>query len=527
MAAVFREYRAIMHPLFLFIGFIIVSLAAGCRQQDRLQESFQVEESTIEAIQKSMESGQLTAGELVSLYLERIETLDSAGPNINSILEVNPDAIEIAEVLDAEREAKGARGPMHGVPVIIKESIQTGDRMQTTAGSLALEGLIAPEDAFVVRKLRDAGAIILAKANLHEFSFGFLTVSSRGGQTRNPYSLDHYPGGSSGGTAASIAANLGAVGIGEDTGGSIRVPASFNSLVGIRPTLGLVSRAGIVPLAPTRDIAGPMTRTVADAAVLLGVIAGYDPEDPATAVCAGQVPDSYTQFLDRDGLKGARIGVLRAFFGTGLEEEIEVSTLIEAAIEEMAQLGAEIVDPVSIPHLDEISDREKYPFQGYTEFKFAIRDYLTGLGPAAPVRTLEEIIATGRTDPALEGALKASVQAESLTDPRYLETVWVTHRLARQGILVAMADHGLDALVHPAVLRPPAEIGKPQLGWEITSLSPRAGFPSIVVPAGFTREGLPVGIEFLGREFSEPRLLALAYSFEKGTRHRRPPSFPR
>lgn len=511
----------------LFTGVILLCISTGaCTQEAAEAQPFQLEEATIEDIQQAMKSGKLTAHELVSMYIERIEALDTSGPNLKSILEINPDALDIAQALDAEREEKGARGRLHGIPVILKESIATGDRMQTTAGSAALEGLLAPEDAFIVKRLREAGAIVLAKANLHEFSYGFTTTSSRGGQTLNPYALNRYPGGSSGGTGAAIAANLGAVGIGEDTGGSIRVPASFNSLVGIRPTLGLVSRTGIVPLAPSLDIAGPMTRTVADAAAVLDAIAGYDPEDPITAASVGKIPRSYTDFLDRDGLRGARIGVLRAFFGTEDREEQEVSAVIEAAVEELKALGAEIVDPVTIPHLAEILDRAKYPFQGLTEFKFAIRDYLARLGPVAPVRTLEEIIATGRTSPVVDRVLQLSVQAKSLDDPQYLETVAVTHRLARQGILVSMAEHDLDALVHPAILRPPARIGEQQLGWEITALSPRAGFPSIVVPAGFTKEGLPVGIEFLGREFSEPRLIVLAYSFEQGTNHRRPPSFP-
>ena len=512
----------------------MILITIACEQREKRQELFQLEEATIEDIQAVMESGQLTAKELVSMYIERIKSLDKGGPKINSILEINPDAMHIAEAMDAEWEEKGQRGRLHGIPVILKESLATGDRMQTTAGSAALEGLVAPDDAFIVRKLREAGAIILAKANLHEFSFGFTTTSSRGGQTLNPYALTHYPGGSSGGTGAAIAANLGAVGIGEDTGGSIRVPASFNALVGIRPTLGLVSRTGIVPLATSRDIAGPMTRTVTDAAVVLDVIAGYDPEDPVTVASVGKIPNFYTDSLDRDGLKGARIGVLRAFFGTEHPEEREVSAVIEAAIEKMKELGAEIVDPVVIPRLSEIQNSEKYPFEGFTEFKFAIADFLAKFGALAPVRTLEEIIATGRTHPVIEQRLRQSVKAKSLNDPRYLETVAVVHRLARQGILVALAEHHLDALVHPAVLWPPAKIGEEQLGWDgvsgedphgHTGLSPRAGFPSIVVPAGFTKEGLPVGIEFLGSEFSEPKLISLAYSFEQATNHRRPPPF--
>lgn len=463
----------------------------------------------------------MTSLELVSSCLDRIEELNG---RLRAILVTNPDALATAKRLDEERDSRGPRGPLHGMPVIVKDSIVTRDRMPTTAGTRAFESYMSSKDAFLIAKLREAGAVILAKSNLHELSFGFATYSTLGGQTVNPYSPSRQPGGSSGGTAVAVTTHMGVVGIGEDTAGSIRVPSAFNSLVGIRPTVGLVSRTGLVPLSPSRDTAGPMTRTVADAAAVLDAISGYDPADPLTASSVGRIPKTYTSFLKRDGLLGARIGVVRSLFGTQTSGSTAVNAVIDAAIRAMVTLGGTLIDPVQVPHLHEINDREKYVFEGFAEWRPAFEAFLRWARLEAPFKSFEELAASGVYEPVrmmIERALQSAAPAENI---EYLRTIGIAQRLAAVGVMQAMADHNLDALVYPAVQELPAKIGEMQGGTVTAGLAARARFPSIVVPAGFTDDGLPVGIEFLARAYEEPRLIELAFSFEQATSFRKDPT---
>lgn len=476
---------------------------------------FELIEATIMDIQKAMDAGKLTAKELVQMYLDRIEKYDDQGPAINAIITVNPDALKIAEELDKERAEKGPRSLLHGIPIIVKDNYDTAD-MPTTAGCTCLEDSIPPDDAYQIQKLKEAGAIILAKSNLAEFAFTYLTNSSLGGQTLNPYDLTRYPGGSSGGTGAALAANFGVAGLGTDTGGSIRVPSSFNSLVGIRPTIGLTSRDGIIPLALTQDVGGPMARTVADAVIVLDAISGYDPADVVTARSVGEVPASYTEFLKEDGLEGKRIGVIRDLFGSNPE----VVSIMDAAVKDMERLGATVIE-VTVPNLDEIVS---YPSLSGWEFKFQLNDYLATLGDRAPYKSLSEIIESGEYDPSIESSLIAREARESLDAEEYKDIVLFRTKLTQESLLKVMADYDLDALVYPTSTEPPAKIGENQNAGSGNRLSPFSGFPAITVPAGFTTDGLPVGIEFLGRAFSEPVLIEIAYSYEQGTHHRVPPA---
>ncbi|MNK08753.1 Glutamyl-tRNA(Gln) amidotransferase subunit A [compost metagenome] len=487
---------------------------------DRLSEylkPFKLEESSIADMQKAMEHGTLTSKQLVQMYLDRIQKYDDQGVKINAVLSLNPNALQIAEALDQERKTNGPRGPLHGIPVLVKDNYDTKD-MPTTAGCICLKDSIPAQDADQIAKLKQAGAIILGKTNLHEFAFGITTSSSLGGQTLNPYALDHYPGGSSGGTGAALAANFAAAGMGTDTGGSIRIPSSFNSLVGIRPTVGLSSRDGIIPLALTQDVGGPMARSVADAAILLEATAGYDPDDIATAYSVGHIPKNYTQFLDANGLKGARIGVATELFGTK-PEELPVSNVVNQAVNEVKSLGATAV-PIQIPNLAAIM---KYPSLSSYEFKFQLNDYLKELGPTAPYHSLTEIINSGQFDKSQEASMKSRDARTTLDEPEYKDIVLNRTKITRESLLKVMADNNLDAIVYPTTTEPAALIGKNQNSGSNNRLSPYSGFPAITVPAGFTSDGLPVGIEFLGRAFDEGTLIKLAYSFEQGTHHREAP----
>ncbi|CAM3586368.1 amidase family protein [Marinicrinis lubricantis] len=476
---------------------------------------FELLEATIMDIQAAMDAGKITSKELVQMYIDRIEEYDDQGPSINAIITVNPAAVEIAEALDKEREEKGPRSLLHGIPVIVKDNYDTAD-METTAGCLCLDDSLPPDDAFQIKKLKEAGAIILAKSNLSEFAFSFLTNSSMGGQTLNPYDLTRYPGGSSGGTAAALAANFGVAGLGTDTGGSIRLPSTLNSLVGIRPTIGLTSRDGIIPLALTQDVGGPMARTVEDAAIILDAISGYDPSDIVTARSVGEIPVSYTDYLDKDGLNGARIGVIRDLFGTEPEHEA-VNSVIDTAIADMEKLGATVMD-VEVPHLEEIL---QYPSLSSWEFKFQLNDYLASLGEDAPYQTLEEIIASEQFDPSIESSLVSRNERETLEDAEYQDIVLNRTKLTQESLLKVMADYDLDALIYPSSTNTAAKIGENQSAGSNNRLSPFSGFPAVTVPAGYTAdENLPVGIEFLGRAFSEPVLIKLAYAYEQGTLHR-------
>lgn len=481
-------------------------------------QPFEVEEATIADMQKAMEQGKLTSVQLVQMYLDRIEQYDDQGPSLNAVLTINNDALDIAAELDAERTRTGARSNLHGIPVLVKDNYDTND-MPTSAGCLCLKDSVPDEDAEQIARLKEAGAIILGKTNLHEFAFGITTSSSLGGQTLNPYALDHYPGGSSGGTGAAIAANFAAAGLGTDTGGSIRIPSSFNSLVGIRPTIGLASRDGIIPLALTQDVGGPMARTVEDAAIMLDAIAGYDPEDVVTAASVGQIPESYTDNLDADALEGARIGVATELFGSSSDAEQETSSIIYNAIDEIERLGATAIE-IQLPNLAELA---KYPSLSSYEFKFQLNDYLEGLGEDAPYSTLSEIIASGNYDLDQEQSMKSRDARETLETEEYKDIVLKRTKLAKDALLKVMADNNLDAIVYPSTTQAAAVIGEPQNVGGNNRLSAFSGFPAITVPAGFTTDGLPVGIEFLGRAYDEGKLIKLAYSYEQGTQHRKAP----
>ncbi len=493
---------------------------------------FEWDEATIAQLQTALAAGRETAATLTHKYLHRIAEIDQRGPELKAVLETNPDAMAIARSLDAERKAKGPRGPLHGIPVLVKDNLDTHDRMMTTAGSLALLGSRPARDSFVVERLRAAGAVILGKTNLSEWANFRSSRSSsgwsgRGGQTKNPYALDRNPSGSSSGSGAAVAANLCAVAIGTETDGSIISPSTVNGIVGLKPTVGLVSRAGIIPISASQDTAGPMARTVTDAAILLSAIAGIDPRDQATALSSGKMESDYTKFLRPDGLRGARIGVVRRLFQPGARSE----GLMTAVIAAMKEQGAEIIDPTDIPTLGQFGDSE-FEVLLY-EFKAGLNAYLAQLGPSAPVRTLEEIIAFNEANKAKElpffgqeTFLKAQAKGP-LTEPAYLEAVAKNHRLARaEGIDAVMTELRLDALVGPSG----GPAGKTDLIYGdrgvggSSSLAAVAGYPNITVPAGAVA-GLPAGISFFGRAFSEPTLLRLAYAFEQATRHRRPPKF--
>lgn len=477
---------------------------------------FSVEEATIQDLARAMASGQVTSEKLVELYLERIATYDKQGPKLNAILEVNPDALFIARALDRERQTAGPRGPLHGIPVLIKDNIDTHDKLHTSAGSLALATSVAPRDAFIAAKLREAGAVILGKANMTEFA-NFMTknmpggYSSRGGQVINPYLHTLTPSGSSAGSGVAPAANLTAVAVGTETSGSILSPANNNSIVGIKPTVGLISRTGIIPIAFSQDTAGPMTRTVADSATLLGALVGVDQEDPATAASVGRAYKDYTQFLDRDGLRGARIGVPDGKFWEQVSEDEK--RLFAAAVAVMQELGAEVIDPVAVA-----GSAEGYWQSNVLvyEFKTALNAYLAALGPGAPVRSLSEIIAFNNRNP--EATLRygqtlladADRTSGNLTEPEYLlDRLKDIRRSRQEGIDASLAAHKLDALLFPG-------------SWGCW-LPARAGYPSIIVPAGYTTEGKPMGVTFTGRAWSEPTLIRLGYAFEQATKHRVPP----
>ena len=494
---------------------------------------FDLEEVTIAALQAGMTSGKYTAKGLTTAYLQRIEELDRKGPALHAVLETNPDALAQATALDAERKAKGPRGPLHGVPVLVKDNVATKDRMQSTAGSLALVGVTPPRDAFVVDRLRAAGAVILGKANLSEWANFRSTHSSsgwsgRGGQCRNPYALDRTPSGSSSGSGVAVSANLCAVAIGTETDGSIVSPSTCCGIVGIKPTLGLVSRAGIIPIAHSQDTAGPMARTVSDAATLLGALTGADSRDDATAASAGQSRSDYTTFLEPNGLKGARLGVCRSHF-MGYSQGTDA--LMETAIDVLKRAGAVIVDPADIATAGQTDDSE-FAVLLY-EFKADLIRYLADWAPGGP-KTLEDLIAFNERSKDKELTYfgqEIFVQAQAkgpLTDQDYLKALDKDHLLMRtQGIDAVMTDQKLDALIAPT--GGPASLidlvnGDPGGGGSFSSPAAVAGYPHVTVPMGYVR-GLPVGLSFVGRPWSEGVLITLAYAYEQATRMRRPPKF--
>lgn len=499
----------------------------------RTEAAFQLEEATVKQLQAAQSSGAQTAQALAEAYLARIDELDKRGPAINSVIELNPDALSIAEQLDAECKAGKVRGPLHGIPVLIKDNIDTHDRMMTTAGSLALAGSIAPRDAFIVEQLRKAGAVILGKTNLSEWanfrsSKSISGWSGRGGQTKNPYALDRNPCGSSSGSGAAAAANLCAVAIGTETDGSIVCPSTANGLVGIKPTLGLVSRAGIIPIAHSQDTAGPMARTVADAAALLNALRGVDWRDSLTTTSITRADPDYTRFLTPGGIMAsARLGIVRKSFG--FNEHVD--KLMEEAIEVMHKLGAIIIDPANVPTSGQFDDSE-FEVLLY-EFKADLNAYLKTLGPNAPVKTMKDIIAFNEKNADRElkffgqdTMLKAQAKGD-LNSPAYRRALAKNHLLTRaRGIDAVMTKYRLDALIAPT--GGPAwttdHLNGDHYTGGFSSAAAVAGYPHITVPAGFVF-GLPVGISFAGRAWSEPKLISLAYAFEQATKHRKPPQF--
>jgi amidase len=494
--------------------------------------SFELAEVTIRELQGKMRSGELTAHSLAEKYLGRIEALDKRGPAINSVIELNPDALSIADGLDKERKQNKLRGPLHGIPVLIKDNIDTADRMATTAGSLAMIGSKPLKDSFVAQRLRAAGAVILGKANLSEWanirsSHSTSGWSGRGGLTRNPYVLDRNACGSSSGSGAAVSANLCAVAIGTETDGSIVCPSSANGIVGIKPTVGLVSRAGIIPISHTQDGAGPMARTVTDAAILLGALTGVDPEDGATSASQSKSFIDYTRYLDPKGLQGAKIGVVRKYFGFN----DAVDALMNSAIEAIKRAGATIIDPADIETIGKFDDTELTVFM--YELKADLNAYLARLGPSAPVHTLKEIIEFNDKNRDKEMPyfgqdlfLKAEAKGP-LTEKEYLDALAKNQQLSRkEGIDAVMDKFQLDALIAPT--------GNPAWDTDLvngdhvtggsSTAAAVAGYPNINVPAGEVF-GLPVGISFFGRPWSEPVLIKFAYAFEQATKLRKPPQF--
>jgi amidase len=494
--------------------------------------AFELDETTVAELQEAMGDGSMTARKIAELYLERIEAIDRNGPSLNSVIVTNPDALEIADRLDEERRSGSVRGSLHGIPVLLKDNIDTGDRMPTTAGSLALSGTIASRDSFVAARLREAGAVILGKTNLSEWANFRSERSSSGwsgvlGQTKNPYALDRNPCGSSSGSGVAVSANLATLAVGTETDGSVVCPSNANGIVGIKPTVGLVSRSGIVPIAHSQDTAGPMARSVRDAAILLTAMAAEDPDDPATTDVAAGRHDDYSKFLDEGALAGKKIGVWRERLG--FHERVDA--VMESALEAMRAAGADLVDPVELPGVRDVGEHE-YEVLLY-EFRTNIEKYLAGRGADTTVRTLEELIAFNEANreremPYFEQEifLKA-IEKGPLTDSAYIEARAACLRLTRdEGIDKAVGEHGLDAIVGPT--GGPAWVTDLVNGDHFGGGSSRAaavsGYPSVTVPAGFVH-GLPVGISFVGPAWSEPTILAIAYAFEQVTGARRPPRY--
>jgi Asp-tRNA(Asn)/Glu-tRNA(Gln) amidotransferase A subunit family amidase len=484
--------------------------------------AFALEEATVTSIHAALRAGAVTCQQVVRGYLERIEAYDDKGPAINAILAVYPRALEVAARLDRERAAGGAMRPLHCIPIILKDNYDTAD-MPTTGGSVTLAKSIPPDDAFVVKRFRDADAIILAKANLTELALTGVTVSSLGGQTKNPYDLTRTPGGSSGGTGAAIAANFGVLGTGSDTGQSTRSPSSANSLVGLRPTRGLISRDGIMPFSATQDEIGPITRTVEDAARMLEVMAGYDPADPITAFSAGHTPASYVAALDRDALKGARIGLLTDVIGSD-PIHAPVNRVVDQAVSRMTALGATVVR-VSIPELGSLTRNLSLMA---LEFQPTLNRYLASLGPNAPVKTFAEFMARGQMHPSLRNVLEGYLRVTNGPDlPEYQKQLNRRGAL-RQAIMTVIAANNLDALLYPHQRRLVVPIGEDQADRNGV-LSNGTGFPALTFPGGFSPPtpnapiGVPVGLELLGPEWREATLLTLAYAYEQATQARKPP----
>jgi amidase len=516
-------------------GMAVAPLLGACASVGGVRRDPTVEEATIAELQEAMQSGRLTAAGLVDVYRQRIEAIDRSGPTLRSVQEINPDAPAIAAALDAERRTRGPRGPLHGIPILLKDNIATADKLETTAGALALVGARPREDATIARRLREAGAVILGKASMSEWAYfksapGSSGWSGRSGQSRNPYALDRTPCGSSSGSAIAVAASLVTVSIGTETDGSIVCPSGVNGVVGIKPTVGLTSRAGVIPISATQDTVGPFGRTVADAATVLGALVGVDPRDAASQASAGKSTPDYRVALERDGLRGARIGVPRdGYFGYSAKAD----AVVNEALTVMQSLGAVVVDPVKIPNFDRAALTASERIVLLYEFKAGVNAYLADLAPGAKVKTLEDVIAFNKRNagdnlPFFGQELLEQAQAKGpLTDPEYLEAVEKVRRLAGpEGFDVVMDEQKLDALVAPTTTPawPVDLVNGDQFRGSSAKSAAIAGYPLVSVPAGHA-QGLPVGLTFMGRAWSEATLIKLAYAFEQATRARRPPQY--
>ena len=485
---------------------------------------FPVEETTIAAIHAAMTAGTLTCRALVERYLARIAAYDKQGPAINSLVALNPQALATADSLDLRARAEGRlTGPLHCIPMIVKDNFETAD-LPVSAGSLSLAGYVSTRDAFLVKQVRAAGAIVLAKSNMAEFAFSpYETVGSLlPGYTRNPYALDRVTAGSSGGTAAAVSANLGEVGLGTDTGNSIRGPSAHNALVGIRSTMGLTSRAGVIPLNLAADIAGPMARTVADAAAVFQVIVGEDPDDSVTAASRGRPREDYAAALRRDGLVGARIGVLHQAYRTATTDT-QVVRVFHAALDDLRKAGAVVVDSVAVDSLDAWRRAQSGTC---LPFKYDLNAWLARQGDRVPVKTLEEVIRSRRFHPSIETRLNASQAADTApAQSGGCRSREAFRAKLRDGVIRLMDQQRLDALVYPTWSNPPRLIGDLNTphGDNSQLFSPSTGFPAISVPMGYTRGVLPAGLQLLGRPWSEATLFRLAYAYEQATHHRHPP----
>lgn len=493
----------------------LIFLVANILASDLFAETrgFDAFELTIPELQAAMERGETTSQQLVSQYLDRISAFDQHGPQLNAIIYINPRAIEEAAALDRERAARGARGPLHGIPIVLKDNYDTYD-MPTTASAIALTGFVPSDDGYQVRKLREAGAVFIGKTNMHEFARGIETVSSLGGQTLNPYDPRRNPGGSSGGTAAAVAANFAAVGMGSDTCGSIRIPAANNNLFGLRVTQGLSSRDGIIPLSHTQDVGGPIARSMIDLVTVLDATVGVDPADEQTASAKDHTPETFHEYLTAGALKGARLGLLAGY----LREEApfgQVSKVVRQAVAIMTDNGAEVVE-IDIEGLDELLKKSSVIDM---EFKFDLDNYLQQSN--TPVQSLSEILETGRYHAALEERYRRSDDAEENSE-EYLNRLANREDVARL-LVEAITTHNLDALVYPTLRVKPRFVGESQFG-SLCRIAAHSGVPAISLPAGFTPDGVPVGVELLAKPFEEGRLIALGYAYEQVAKPRRPPS---
>ena len=526
-----RKFRTFVMALPFVVTAVVFGIQ-GMVVQDRAfaqSDAFDIMETTIADIHHHVRAGNLTFRQLVEMYLDRIAVYDRHD-GLNAFVVLNPHALSRADELDAEFQRTGQLRPLHGIPAVVKDNYDTHD-LQTAGGTLALKGSLPPDDAFQIKKIREAGAIILGKTNMAELAFSpYVTVSSIDGITRNPYDLSRVPAGSSGGTAAAIAANLGVIGLGTDTGNSIRGPSSHNSLVGIRSTMGLTSRDGIIPLFLRNDIGGPMCRTVEDAVRVLEVIAGHDPQDPVTEASVGRVEDSYLKFLDKDGLQGARIGVFRYHLDQETTDP-EIRRLTNRAIEELGALGAAMVE-MDIPRFEELihgKDRSTPWRLWCNTFRYDFNNYLASLGGNAPYKNLGEVVASGLYLPYIDGRMKYALEQDLDPAGRNCTSVKLEakNQEFRNAIQAAMDEHDVDAFVYPTWSNQPRKIGDMDSpnGDNSQHVSPHTGMPAITVPTGFTNDhGMPAGLTFIAKEFEEGRLIRYTYAYEQGTRHRQPPA---